>query len=82
MSGGKKAQTSPTSGYTTGVQKVKAGSKIMLLDTPGVIPFEEQDEIKHALIGSKNAQNVEDPDLVAIHLIETLNGLQSGCVYS
>ncbi len=47
VSGKHKAGTSPISGHTKGVQLVSAGSRIMFMDTPGVIPFGENDE--HAL---------------------------------
>jgi len=74
LAGSNKARASPTSGFTKGIQKVKAGSRITLLDTPGVIPIDDQDIVRHALIGSKNAQNIKDPDLVAIELIRLLKG--------
>jgi ribosome biogenesis GTPase A len=74
IAGSKKARTSPTSGFTRGVQKVKASERIILLDTPGVIPIEDQDIIRHCLIGSKNPQAVKEPDFIAVHLIKTLDG--------
>ena len=33
------AGTSPLSGYTRGLQKIRLSRKIMLIDTPGVIPY-------------------------------------------
>lgn len=74
ISGRRRAGTSPTSGFTRAIQKVKAGKRITLLDTPGVIPFEDNDVIRHALIGSKNAQQIKDPEYVAMHLIKRLFG--------
>jgi len=74
IAGSKKARTSPVSGFTKGIQKIKAGSRIILLDTPGVIPIDDNDVVKHALIGSKNAQNIKDADVVAIELIKALKG--------
>ncbi len=74
IAGAKKARTSPTSGFTKGIQKIKASERIILLDTPGVIPIEDQDLIRHCLIGSKNPQQLKDPDLVAIYLIKRLKG--------
>ncbi len=79
IAGHKKARTSPTSGFTRGIQKVKASDRIMLLDTPGVIPVEDQDVIRHCLIGSKNPQAVKEPDLVAIYLITELKGKVEAC---
>ncbi len=74
IAGSKKARTSPTSGFTKGVQKVKVSDRIMLLDTPGVIPIEDNDVIRHTLIGSKNPQAIKEPDLIAVHLIKLLHG--------
>ncbi|MEK6886627.1 MAG: GTPase [Nanoarchaeota archaeon] len=74
LCGSTKARSSPTSGFTRGIQKVKAGYRIVLLDTPGVIPIDDQDIVRHALIGSKNAQNIKEPDLIAIELIRLLKG--------
>ena len=74
IAGRKKARTSPTSGFTRGIQKIKAGGRLILLDTPGVIPIDDQDAVRHALIGSKNPQNISDPDVVAIELIKAVKG--------
>ena len=74
ITGKKRARTSSTSGFTRGIQKVRASKRIMLLDTPGVIPMDDQDVIKHCLIGSKNPQQVKEPDFVAVYLIKTLHG--------
>lgn len=74
LAGARKARTSSSAGFTKGIQKIKASERVMLLDTPGVFPFEEKDEVKHALIGSKNVQDIKDPDLTAIELIKILKG--------
>ena len=69
------ARTSPESGHTTGIQKIKVDNKIMLLDTPGVYPYKEKDESKHAFIGAKDFNKVKEPELVAVELIEKNKGL-------
>jgi ribosome biogenesis GTPase A len=74
LSGRGKAPTSPQSGFTRGVQKVSAGPRIMLLDTPGVIPFKENDEFKLAVIGAKDVSRIKDIEGVAYHLITKLEG--------
>jgi hypothetical protein len=74
ITGRKKARTSSTAGFTRGIQKVRASQRIILLDTPGVIPLEDQDVIRHCLIGSKNPQQVKEPDFVAVYLIKSLKG--------
>ncbi|MBR9675791.1 GTPase RsgA [Candidatus Woesearchaeota archaeon] len=75
LAGKAKAKASSVSGYTKGFQYVKADNRIKLIDSPGVIPFREDDEIKHALIGSKSPEKMKEPDLAAMNLIEELGGL-------
>jgi ribosome biogenesis GTPase A len=71
LAGRHKAGTSSISGYTKGVQLVKAeGSHIMLLDTPGVIPLEEKDQYLQGVLAVKDATNLKDPIGVAMKIIE------------
>jgi hypothetical protein len=73
LAGRHKAGTSPISGYTKGVQLVKAvNSHIMLLDTPGVIPFDEKDEYLQGVLAVKDATNLKDPVGVAMKIIERI----------
>ncbi len=65
----KSAKTSPSPGFTRGVQKIKISKGVYLLDTPGVIPFMEKNELKHTLINVKDAAKVEDPDVIAMKII-------------
>ncbi|MBT4540969.1 GTPase RsgA [Candidatus Woesearchaeota archaeon] len=74
LSGRKAAKTSSMSGYTTGVQKIRADTRIMLLDTPGVIPYKEKDDDKHAFIGTQDHTKIKEPDLVVMKLIEEYPG--------
>ena len=60
---------SPVSGYTRSVQKVRVTNRIMILDSPGVIPVDEQDQVKLAIIASKNADSLEAPDFVAAQIL-------------
>ncbi len=55
-------------GTTRGVQWVDAGS-LRILDTPGVIPYEDKG-LKLALLGSKHPDDISDPDRVALSLIQ------------
>jgi len=66
------ARTSPVAGFTRGVQKIKLSKDIYLLDTPGVIPFEEKNEFKHSLISAKDPNRIEDPDIVAHEIIQII----------
>ena len=70
LAGRHKAKTSSISGYTRGVQLVKACSHIMLLDTPGVIPFDERDEIIQGVLSVKDPTHLKDPIGVAMRIIE------------
>ncbi|WP_135611743.1 GTPase [Methanococcoides sp. AM1] len=72
VAGKNKAGTSSISGHTKGVQLVKAGSRIVFIDTPGVIPFDENDEYRQGLLGVKDATHLSDPIGVALKIIETI----------
>ncbi|WP_135606175.1 GTPase [Methanococcoides sp. NM1] len=72
VAGKNKAGTSSISGHTKGVQLVKAGSRIVFIDTPGVIPFDENDEYRQGLLGVKDATHLSDPIGVAMKIIETI----------
>jgi ribosome biogenesis GTPase A len=64
------APTSSVSGYTKGVQLIKISQKMYLLDTPGVFPYKEKDEAKHAITAAKTFSNLKDPEAGAMELIE------------
>ena len=72
VAGKHKASTSPISGHTKGVQLVDAGSRIMFIDTPGVIPFGENDQYLQGLLSVKSASHLEDPIGVAMKIIEKM----------
>lgn len=64
------AKTSSYSGFTKGKQLVRLSKEMYLIDTPGVIPYKENDELKHGLIASKNPQDIRDPEMVAMEVIK------------
>ena len=74
LKGKKAASTSSLSGHTKGVQNVRADNRIMLLDTPGVIPYKEKDFMKHAFIGTLDHIKIKEPDLVVMELLERFPG--------
>jgi ribosome biogenesis GTPase A len=47
----------------------------VLLDTPGVIPYMEKDDMKHAIIGTIDHSREKDPDIVAMFLMEEFPNL-------
>ncbi len=61
----KKVKVSKKSGTTHGVHWIKATSEIKLIDSPGVIPLNQEDEIRYGLIGAKDTEALKDPELVA-----------------
>lgn len=74
IKGVKSAKTGPIPGMTKGMQFIRAG-RIMLIDTPGVIPFSEKNMTKHALMGAKSFIDIEDPSVVVINIMEEKPGL-------
>lgn len=65
---------SSISGYTKSMQKIRVAKNIVLLDTPGVFPRSEFDEIKHTLIGAKDFHKLKDVESIAAEIIERLDG--------
>jgi len=72
LSGRKAARTSISAGFTKGEQFISLGSKVKLIDSPGVIPFNEKDEVKLALISAKSPWQLKDAESAAEKLIEFL----------
>ena len=68
------AKTSSISGFTKHIQKIRT-SKIILLDTPGVIPYKEHDLLKHNIIGTIDHNKEKNPDIIAVSLMETFPGV-------
>ena len=66
----KKAPVSSRAGTTHGQQWVKLKDNIRIIDSPGIIPLKQTDEIRYALIGSKNPEKIHDLELVAHKIIE------------
>ncbi|MDP4012907.1 MAG: GTPase [Candidatus Nanoarchaeia archaeon] len=70
LKGQKSAPVSPVAGYTKGKQWIKLSGKILLIDTPGVIPVKEKAFLK--LVIKDAITNIEDPEGIAIELLEEL----------
>jgi len=70
------AKTGNEAGFTKGLQKVKLTNKILILDTPGVIAYEDysmnskEKMSKHARIGARSYSNVKNPDLAVQDLLD------------
>ena len=63
-----RAKVADMPGTTRGVQWVKAGG-LRILDSPGVIPYEDK-SMKLTLLGSKHPEKISDPIKVALEIIE------------
>jgi hypothetical protein len=74
LAGSSKAKTSAQSGHTRALQLIRAGPRIMLIDTPGVIPYMQNNEASLAAIGSVDANQLKDPIMAAEKLIEKISG--------
>jgi len=61
LKGRKSASTSIISGHTKSEKFIRTEKRILLIDTPGVIPYGERDRLKHLLIGSTDFDRVKDP---------------------
>ncbi len=72
LAGSSKAKTSSQSGHTRALQLIRAGPRIMLIDTPGVIPYMQNNEASMAAIGSVDANQLKDPLMAAFRLTEKI----------
>lgn len=69
LKGKASAGVSSVSGYTKGRQNIRVGSKIKIIDTPGVIAeSDDKKSVKLAITASRNIK--KDPDLVVFELIK------------
>ncbi|MDD5163978.1 MAG: 50S ribosome-binding GTPase [Candidatus ainarchaeum sp.] len=66
------AKTSSKAGFTRGEQFVRISKNIMLVDSPGIIPFAQKNEFELMLVNSKNAERLKDSETTALQLIQWL----------
>lgn len=72
LKGRKAARTSSTAGFTKGKQYVRISSRVLLIDTPGVIPPRENDETLMALTGMKSSHQLKDLEGTGMDVAEYL----------
>ena len=60
LKGKRVAPASASAGFTKGEKMIRVSQRVMLIDTPGVIPFEERDERKLVLLCAKSPNQVRD----------------------
>lgn len=81
LTGKSSAKTAKEAGYTKGIQKIKLSSNILLLDTPGVIPEDENSAInkadltKHTKINVRTYDKVKDPEFIVSEFMKTYPGV-------
>ena len=73
MVGRGSAPTSSLSGHTKAVQNIRT-SRIMFLDTPGVLPYKEKDEVAHTAMGAIDYAKSKDPDIMVMALMDKFPG--------
>jgi len=66
----RKAKVTSRAGTTHGQQWINANNNLQIIDSPGVIPLKEYDEVRYALIGSRNIDKIKDLELVAHEIIK------------
>jgi len=73
LSKGGKAKTSSESGFTKGKQLITGKQGLMLVDTPGVVPFADRDEVRLGLVSGISPEKLDDPETVAYELVKIIN---------
>lgn len=69
------APASNVAGTTRSVRTIRSRGGITLIDTPGVIPSDDKDEVKLASIGSVDFTRVKDPETVFFELLGSHPGI-------
>jgi ribosome biogenesis GTPase A len=72
LNGTGRARTSAESGFTKGKQYIST-KQILLIDTPGVIPYGENDDIKKAITGMET--RLKDPEEAVLKILEEYPGV-------
>ncbi|MFH1240619.1 MAG: GTPase [Candidatus Diapherotrites archaeon] len=72
LRGKKVTKTSIKAGLTRGEQLIKLDKNVMLIDTPGVIPFDVRDEAKLVMMCAKSAERISDVEGAALGVLEML----------
>ncbi len=70
LKGKKAVGVASISGFTRSLQKVKISKNIYLIDTPGVFPYKEKDETKHAMLSARTFTNLTNPETSAVDMIQ------------
>lgn len=74
LKGRHSAPTSPISGFTKSIQKIRINESLMMIDTPGLIPYSEKKSINNIIIGAVDVDKIKDVEGAAFNLIKELDG--------
>ncbi len=66
----KKIGISSRAGFTRGIMEIKITEKLSLLDTPGIIPLSDDDEIEQGIKGVINPEKIQDKEAVVLALLD------------
>jgi hypothetical protein len=73
LKGRRSAGVSKSAGFTRSVKFIRSGN-MLIIDSPGVIPHGERDDVKHTIISAKNPDKLKDPVTVAEKVIKEYAG--------
>jgi len=65
----KKVEVTSKAGTTRGIQWAAIGERLLINDSPGIIPLRKYDEIRYALIGAKDISKIKDLEIVASYIV-------------
>ena len=71
LAGTQKTKVSSVAGTTKGTQWVRADSQLMIIDSPGVIPFKQKED-ELVLLAAKNPEKVKDVERAASVIVRYL----------
>ena len=74
LKGRHSASTSILSGHTRALQNIRADERIMLIDTPGVIPYEERASLKSIMMGAMDYSRVKNPEDAVVSVMKRFPG--------
>lgn len=66
----KKAKVSKKAGTTHGMHWIRVSDDIKVIDSPGVIPLKQDDDLRYGLIGARDIEKIRDMDSVAYGIIK------------
>ncbi|MHA1785626.1 MAG: GTPase [Candidatus Helarchaeota archaeon] len=74
-------QTSPEAGHTRGKQFIRLKGNIMLIDSPGVYPVADDDEVELALKNARRVEKISDLELVVSKIMDLVGSKKISHLY-